>query len=121
MLKAKLKAEAAFGHMGIAVKLGLLLLKRQVGGEGQAPEPALTAAALWERVWRRTDDVFCPPEGLLEPRYTTATKSATASSLSRSLLSELPSLGSRRLLVLVSPKELVPDRVPGSGRLRWSN
>ena len=47
--------------MGLAVKLGLLLLKCQ------AAEPALTAAALWERVWRRTDDVFLATEDLLDP------------------------------------------------------
>ena len=108
-LKSNLKAEPAFGHMGLAVKLGLLLLKRQAeaaaakakaeaeakaeakaaqvraamekaaeeqaeaeaaeeaGGEGRDPEPALTAAALWELVWRHTDDVFCALEDLLDP------------------------------------------------------
>ena len=50
-MKAQLKGEADFGHMGLAVELGLLLLKRQA-----TSEPTLTASGLWERVWRRTDD-----------------------------------------------------------------
>ena len=65
-LKAKLKAEPTFGNMGLAVKLGLLLVKRQKGRADRRPSPGWTAPVLWERVWRRTDDVFCATEDLLE-------------------------------------------------------
>ena len=60
-IKEQLKGESDFSCMGLTVKLGLLLLKCQ------ATEPTLTAAALWERVWRRTDDVFCATEDMLDP------------------------------------------------------
>ena len=60
-VKEQLKGESDFSCMGLAVKLGLLLLKCQ------ATESTLTAAALWERVWRRTDDVFLATEDLLDP------------------------------------------------------
>ena len=53
-----LKQDAAFKDLKLAVKLGLLLQKRR------EKEPALTLAALWELVWRRTDDVFVATEDL---------------------------------------------------------
>jgi len=53
-----LKQDAAFKDLKLTTKLGLLLLKRR------EKEPTLTAAALWERIWRRTDDVFVATEDL---------------------------------------------------------
>ena len=53
-----LNRDAAFKDLKLAVKLGLLLQKRR------EKEPALTLPALWERVWRRTDDVFVATEDL---------------------------------------------------------
>ena len=53
-----LKQDAAFKDLKLAVKLGLLLQKRR------EKEAALKLAALWGRVWRRTDDVFVATEDL---------------------------------------------------------
>ena len=56
--RGALKQDAAFKDLKLAVKLGLLLQKRR------EKEPALKLAALWGRVWRRTDDVFVATEDL---------------------------------------------------------
>ena len=53
-----LKSEEAFAGLKQAAKLGLLLVKRRDN------EPSLTAATLWERVWRATDEVYVATEDL---------------------------------------------------------
>ena len=53
-----LKSEEAFAGLKQAAKLGLLLVKRR------DKEPSLTAAMLWERVWRATDEVYVATEDL---------------------------------------------------------
>lgn len=53
-----LKSEEAFAGLKQAAKLGLLLVK------WRDKEPSLTAAILWERVWRATDEVYVATEDL---------------------------------------------------------
>ena len=79
-------------------KLSLLLLKRR------RKEPALTAEVLWERVWRRTDDVFVATEDL-KPIFEAAV---------RELAKEL-GIGSRTTSLVRSRTR--PDLREGAGRL----
>ena len=55
---SEVKTEPAFAHLQLAAKLGLLLLKRRLS------EVDLTVAALWDRIWRRTDAVYLATESL---------------------------------------------------------
>ena len=67
-----LKQDSTFKALKLAVKLGLLLLKRH------GKEPALTLEVLWERVWRRTDDVFVATEDLKQTFEDAVRQFATA-------------------------------------------